>query len=51
MTLVELDDVIKFICDNRWSYEHERFDGVLYYAGWEKLTNDLKKHFEKEGEP
>lgn len=50
MMLVQLDEVIKFICDNRWHYEHNEFDGVLYYTGWEKLVNDLKKHFEKEGE-
>jgi hypothetical protein len=46
--LVELDEVIKFISDNRWSYEHEEFDGVLYYTGWDKLINDLKKRFEGE---
>ena len=48
MTLVELDEVIKFICGNLWRYEHLHFEGVLYYAGWDTLVDDLKTHFKED---
>lgn len=48
--LVELDEVIRWLKENLYDYQHPALDYLLGTQEWEEISTDLREYFkEKEG--